>query len=109
MTVTGSCLLGAGAARFPSVAQLAGRDPGELITGGVYRHSRHPQYVGNVLLAAGAAVAARSVAGCALAAAAAAAYAYYVPAEESHLQRTFGDEYERYRAATPRWIGWSRR
>ena len=32
-------------------------------------------------------------------------YASWVPAEEAHLARHFGQPYVRYRDATPRWVG----
>lgn len=105
IAASGAGALVAGSSRFASFAQLAGREQGALVTGGIYRHTRHPQYVGNVLLCAGSALARRSKSGAALSATAAAAYAYFVPAEERHLERVFGDSYVAYRKATPRWLG----
>ena len=58
----GLALFAAGAAPFQSFSQLAGRDPGGLITEGIYAKTRNPQYLGNVLLAVGSAVTARSAA-----------------------------------------------
>lgn len=109
LSLAGAALFAAGARRFNSFEALAGRDTTGLITNGAYGYSRHPQYVGSVLVCAGAAVAARSLAAASVAAAAAAAYAAYVPAEEAHLERMFGDEYLRYRARTGKWIGRAQR
>ena len=105
LAAAGLGLLVAGARPFQSLSQLAGRESGELITSGIYGYSRNPQYVGNVLLATGAAVAARSVPASLLALGTAAAYASYVPAEEAHLERAFGDDYANYKQKTSRWLG----
>lgn len=101
----GIALFAAGAGPFRSFSQLTGRETGDLITGGIYRYSRNPQYVGNILISSGAALAARSAAGATFAAVGAAAYLFYVPAEEAHLERVFGTRYRDYRRRTPRWLG----
>lgn len=102
--ITGLLLFVAGVRPFSSFAELAGRETGGLITGGVYRYSRNPQYVENLLMSAGASIAARSKSAAAVTAVAAVSYATYVPAEECHMERVFGDEYRRYRSRTARWI-----
>lgn len=105
VVAAGAAVFIAASSRFGSFRQLAGRETGELVTGGIYRYTRHPQYVANILLAAGSAIAARSLAGGIYAASVAAAYAAYVPAEEAHLERVFGSRYADYRRDTPRWLG----
>ena len=106
VVTTGAGLVVSGARLFRSFGELAGTKTSELITDGPYRFSRHPQYLGNILVCGGAALAAgRSGPPLAFTAVAAAAYAAYIPAEEAHLERTMGHAYRRYRARTPRWIG----
>lgn len=105
LSAAGLALFAAGARPFASFTQLAGRETGDLVTDGIYRYSRNPQYAGNVLLSAGTAVAARSIPASAFTVGMAAVYRVYVVAEEAHLERAFGGEYRRYRDRTPRWLG----
>lgn len=104
--IAGLAALTAGAWPFGSLSQLAGREPGDLITDGVFRYSRNPQYLGNVLLATGAAIANRSLLAGLFAGASAIAYTWYLPSEEAHLQRTFGSDYSEYLHRVPRWWRW---
>lgn len=92
-------------AKFEGPAQVTGTDAGDLVTGGVYRYSRNPQYTGIVLLAAAGAAVTRSIPAAAVTVALATAYRYWVPVEEAALRRSFGDAYLRYADATPRWVG----
>lgn len=105
MTGAGSLLVLAGARRFAGPAQLSDTAAGTLVTGGVYRYSRNPQYTGLLAALAGAALTRRSPTALALVGGLAAVYAAWVPAEEAHLARHFGQPYTRYRDATPRWVG----
>jgi protein-S-isoprenylcysteine O-methyltransferase Ste14 len=103
--LVGAVLTVAGMRRFAGPAQLTGTDAGDLITGGIYRYSRNPQYVGLVALVAGLAVARRSPTALALAAGLAATFRAFVPVEERQLADQFGAAYLRYRDHSPRWIG----
>lgn len=94
----------AGMRVFQDPGQVAGTHAGDLVTDGVYRYSRNPQYTGLVLLAAAGAAAARSAPAAGLAAAVAAIYRYWVPVEEAALRQSFGQEYRRYEATVPRWM-----
>lgn len=105
LIVGGTGLCAAGMDRFASVGQISGTDTGDLTTGGVYRHSRNPQYTGYIALLSGVGLARRSGGVLALAAAAALVFRWWVPVEEHHLEREFGDTYRRYRNQTPRWLG----
>jgi protein-S-isoprenylcysteine O-methyltransferase Ste14 len=100
---TGLCVLGM--RRFAGPGQVGGTRAGPVETGGVYRYSRNPQYLGYVAALTGVAVARRSGASLILAAAAGAIYAVWVPVEEEHLTGTFGESYRRYRRGTARWLG----
>lgn len=95
----------AGMRRFNDLAQLSGTHPGQLVAGGIYRLSRNPQYAGYVLFLIGTAVARRSAGGLALALTAAGMFAWWVPVEERHLERVFGEPYRTYRRSTSRWAG----
>jgi protein-S-isoprenylcysteine O-methyltransferase Ste14 len=77
----------------------------DLVAEGVYRCTRNPQYVGvvTVLVGEGLLIGSRRV----LAYAAAAAVGFHlfvVGYEEPRLRRRFGERYDRYRRATPRWL-----
>lgn len=95
----------AGALPFGAGKQISGIVPGDLHTGGIYRYSRNPQYLGLGLAATGAAIASRSGLAGLLAAAVWVSYRWWIPTEEHHLVRTFGTEYITYQAGTARWVG----
>ena len=84
----------------------------QLVTAGPYAHVRNPLYVGNVLTAAGFALAFTGglrpaqrflVAGGSLAVLLG-VYAVIVPHEERYLRATFGAEFDAYEARVPRVI-----
>ena len=108
--VTGCTLGAAGLAtylaamrRFAGPGELTGTRNQALITTGIYRYSRHPQYVGYVAVLAGAAVARRSVTALAWTGLVAAIFAVWMPEEENHLRDLFGQEYVDYLHRTNRW------
>lgn len=101
----GGVLAVAGARPFGPSRQLSGVEPGSLHAGGIYRYSRNPQYLGLVLVAAGVAGATRSAFVGLGAAGIGLAYRYWVPIEERHLARVFGDQYTAYQARVRRWLG----
>lgn len=105
LALTGLGTAVAGASPFGPSRQLSGIEPGSMHTGGVYRYSRNPQYLGLGLAATGSALAARSALTGLLAAGVWAAYRRWIPAEEHHLGRMFGQQYANYRARVRRWIG----
>jgi protein-S-isoprenylcysteine O-methyltransferase Ste14 len=106
MTSAGAALCLLGMRAFVGPGQVSGTSTGPLVTGGVYRLSRNPQYLGYVLVLAGTSLAARSGAGIALAGAAAATFSAWIPAEEQHLEGIMGEPYQRYRRSTARWLRW---
>jgi protein-S-isoprenylcysteine O-methyltransferase Ste14 len=77
----------------------------QLITGGVYRFTRNPMYLGLVVFLFGVTAAAGSPA---FLAATLAMFVYFnayaIPCEESYLTRTFGEDYRAYCARVRRWI-----
>lgn len=83
--------------------------PRALVTSGPYRVSRNPMYVAVALILTGWAVGFRSMGlGVYAACIVIAFHLRIVRGEEPWLARTFGDEWARYRAATPRWVGLAR-
>lgn len=104
LAVTGAAIAMAGAGRFGSAAQLSGTEPGSLVTTGVYQYTRNPQYLGLIGLLAGIAIAARSGLAAAVAGSAWVAFNRWIPSEERHLSRVFGDQYRAYLIRTRRWL-----
>jgi protein-S-isoprenylcysteine O-methyltransferase Ste14 len=89
---------------------VMGEEPGMLVTGGLYRVSRNPMYIGVLLVVFGQAIV--------LASPRVAAYGLVVLvffhfvivlAEEPHLRKERGASFDEYCRRVPRWLGWSRR
>ncbi len=77
----------------------------EIISTGPFRYSRHPAYVSLMLLNFGIAIAVDSLWIFVTAIPAVLIVHYFVILrEEAYLDRKFGDEYQRYKAAVRRWI-----
>lgn len=80
-------------------------EPVELVTGGVYRHTRNPMYVGVLLIVVGQAVRYRSLhvlwwaVVCWLG-----FHRRVVEYEEPHLLEKHGEAFEDYREEVPRWL-----
>lgn len=77
----------------------------DLVTDGIYGHTRNPMYVGNLLIFAGVAIAANSAV-CLAASLALFTFAYVaiVAAEERYLGDKFGPAYAAYCSDVPRWL-----
>ena len=76
-----------------------------LVTAGIYHHCRNPMYVGNVLIAAGLAVASNSWPTMLVAIPLVVlAYSAIIAAEEKYLAEKFGDAYAEYCRDVPRWF-----
>lgn len=76
-----------------------------IVTGGVYRVSRNPMYVGMALIYAALALALGSPLALAfLPAAVLVIHRGVILREESHLERKFGDGYLAYKARVRRWL-----
>ena len=97
-------LVGYNAARrdLQSLRRSLGMKADLLITTGAYAYSRNPQLIGWALVLLGAATAGRSGAALALTAIYWVGCVFTIRAEEQALERVFGEEYRRYRAAVPR-------
>jgi protein-S-isoprenylcysteine O-methyltransferase Ste14 len=76
-----------------------------LVTDGIYRYSRNPLYLAQSLIYAGVAFAADSLWALAFLVPALVVIRYGVIArEEAYLERKFGDDYRRFKAAARRWL-----
>ncbi|MGY4719288.1 methyltransferase family protein [Naumannella huperziae] len=91
--------------RGTTVDPRAPEESSELVTDGLYRVSRNPVYLGDVLLLLGLAIGqGKLVSFLPVAAFAALIDRRQIPAEEAALRARFGSEFERYAEGTPRWI-----
>lgn len=103
--VSGSTLFVTGIREFRSFEQMSGLETGQLVKTGSYRYSRNPQVVGWGLALLGAAISSRSVKALVLVGFFFFVHRLYFPIEERHLERAFGEEYRRYQAKAPRFLG----
>jgi protein-S-isoprenylcysteine O-methyltransferase Ste14 len=86
------------------------RAPARLFTGGVYRFTRNPMYLGLLLVYTGVALLkAQGWALLLLPVPFLVVDRVYIPCEERHLAQTFGADYRRYCARVRRWLGVRRR
>ena len=108
MIAGGVALLWTAVVQFAGVEQLSGLEVGELVTHGVYQWSRNPQNLGLLVTFAGVSLAGRSLLALALTVILAVLLSVYLPREEAHLERVFGDRYRQYREQTSRWFGLKR-
>lgn len=77
----------------------------DLVVEGIYRHTRNPMYVGNILIAGGLAVASNSWTVIAIALPLSVLmYASIVAAEEGYLRERFGAQFDAYCRDVPRWL-----
>lgn len=81
------------------------REPGQLVTAGVFRFSRNPMYLGMALLLFGTAIALGSLSPLLVAALfVVIADRWYIRVEEANMQAKFGDAYTAYRKRVRRWL-----
>jgi protein-S-isoprenylcysteine O-methyltransferase Ste14 len=77
----------------------------DLVTEGIYSHTRNPMYVGNLLIMIGVAIASNSWATIAVAVPLGLfMYASIVAAEEDYLEQRFGAAFTAYCRDVPRWL-----
>ncbi|NJE00155.1 isoprenylcysteine carboxylmethyltransferase family protein [Thermococcus sp. LS1] len=110
LAVVGLVIMLLGMLEFRSFKRMSGLDSSKLITTGIYRYSRNPQYIGWFLALIGISIMGRS--GLALLLTIAliiGIHLYNVKLEEPYLERIFGEEYRRYKESTPRYFGMPKR
>jgi protein-S-isoprenylcysteine O-methyltransferase Ste14 len=88
---------------------VVGGETGDLVSGGLYRFSRNPTFVGQAALLAGVAVAVPSAPTFLAPILFLWSASTQVRSEEEALSAAFGPEYDRYAASVPRWIGMDRK
>ena len=84
---------------------VVGGETGDLVSGGLYRFSRNPTFVGQVALLAGVALAVPSVPTLFAPILFFWSARTQVRSEEAALRTAIGPDYDRYAASVPRWIG----
>lgn len=81
------------------------REPGRLVTGGVFRISRNPMYLGMLVLLLGAAILLGSLTPFFIAALfGIVADRWYIRYEEAAMTAKFGEDYRAYQRRTRRWL-----
>jgi len=78
--------------------------PDHVATSGVFRHTRHPMYLGSLLIYLGLVLATLSLLSCALLVGIFLFYDYIAGYEERLLLEQYPDEYRRYRDRTGKWL-----
>ena len=79
--------------------------PDKLITKGIYRYSRNPMHLSQVVVYLGVGIATASWVFLLLAVVFLVVPTLWVNAEERHCLNYYGDAYREYTKTTPRWIG----
>ena len=82
---------------------------GALVSGGLYRFSRNPTFVGQFMLLAGVGLAIPAVPTFLASMLFLWSAATQVQSEETALQQALGRDYDHYLKTVPRWIGFHRR
>ncbi|NOX85853.1 MAG: isoprenylcysteine carboxylmethyltransferase family protein [Chlorobi bacterium] len=104
--VTGAIILPMGMIEFRSLKRSTGQDISKLITTGIYRWSRNPQFVGWFLMLLGISLAGRSGLAFLLTGVfAIVIYLYTILLAEPYLESLYGEEYRLFKKRTARWIG----
>ncbi|MEC4684178.1 MAG: isoprenylcysteine carboxylmethyltransferase family protein [Nitrospirota bacterium] len=104
--VIGAIILPMGMIEFRSLRRSTGQDISKLITTGIYRWSRNPQFVGWFFMLFGISLAGRSGLAFALTGVfAIVIYLYTILLAEPYLESLYGEEYRLFKLRTARWIG----
>ncbi|NOX89084.1 MAG: isoprenylcysteine carboxylmethyltransferase family protein [Calditrichaeota bacterium] len=102
----GVIILPMGMIEFGSLRRSTGQDISKLVTTGVYRWSRNPQFVGWFLMLLGISLAGRSAFAFALTGVfAVVIYFYTILLAEPYLESLYGEEYRLFKSRTARWFG----
>ena len=91
--------------RFAGAEELTGTRNQALLTNGIYRYSRNPQYLGYLLALAGAGLGPSQRRSSGLYRLLATVYTVWIPVEEEHLAGLYGQPYTDYARRTCRCLG----
>jgi protein-S-isoprenylcysteine O-methyltransferase Ste14 len=91
-----------------AIGNFAASPKGKVITNGLYSFTRNPTYIGMVLMQFGVGIACSSWLYILLAVALIVLLNANLSAEERYCLYRYGDDYQKYRDSTPRWIGISK-
>jgi len=104
--LAGVILLPMGMIEFRSLRRSTGQDISKLITSGIYRWSRNPQFVGWFLMLFGISLAGRSGFAFALTGVfVIVIYLFTILLAEPYLESLYGEEYRLFKKGTARWFG----
>ncbi len=105
LLLLGLALVIAAIIEFRSFRRMSGMLSNKLVASGVYRWSRNPQNVGWAVVYVGVALLGRSGLAFLLTGLFWVSFLIYLPLEEEHLERIFGQEYREYGSKTARFWG----
>lgn len=106
MIVVGAVTMATGMLEFRSLRRSTGQDTSGLMTVGIYRWSRNPQFIGWLLILSGVSLMGRSGLAFVLTIVfAIVIHLYTTLLEEPYLERIFREEYRLYKSRTARYIG----
>ena len=88
---------------------VVGGETGDLVSGGLYRFSRNPTFVGQAALLTGVALTVPSVPTVLAPILFLWSASTQIRSEEAALRASLGPDYDRYAASVPRWMGFNRR
>jgi len=88
-----------------TVLNFASSPKDEVITRGLYRFSRNPMYIGLLLLQTGVGIACASWLYLLLTLVLMIMLNAVLPSEERYCLYRYGDDYQKYKNSTPKWIG----
>ena len=104
--IAGTVIITTGMGTFGPSDRSLGTDTSTLITTGIYRWSRNPQFIGWASMLLGVSIMGRSGFALALTILFVMILQWYtVRLAEPYLERLYGDEYRSYKAGTARWVG----
>ena len=106
LTVRFTLIEKAGFGGLAATKRLLITDKHTLITNGVFRHIRHPLYLGRIVMDFGIALAASSLWGAVLMAVSAPCFLIRIRFEEEMLVEEFGEAYREYKRHTKMLIPW---
>jgi protein-S-isoprenylcysteine O-methyltransferase Ste14 len=88
-----------------TVLNFASSPKDEVITKGLYRFSRNPMYIGLLLMQTGVGIACASWLYLLLTLVLMIMLNAVLPSEERYCLYRYGDDYQKYKNSTPKWIG----